>query len=116
MKTWENKAADCIRRVPILQNEINGKTVKIKDLEDQIDQLQSHPQTIVVSAPKPSLMCRLLRTLFVLIMFMFIPLLIGSILFIFLLDDGTKYQFFYYLQQLHLLELSPDYSSHTIVL
>ena len=49
------------------------------------------------------------------ITFVFVPLLLCSILIIVNLDDGTKYHLFYRLQQLPFFELTSDDSSFNLV-
>ena len=111
MEIWENKASDCMRRVPLLQNEIDGKMAEIIDLEQQIGQLQRAPPPPPSKTTCSNCLFKLLLIIipFMLLLPLFILFIINN------LDDSAKYRLFYHLQYLPFFELSSDDDSSTLI-
>ncbi len=111
MELWEKRASECMRRVPLLQHEIDNKMAEIVDLEQQIGHLQREPP----KQPRTACTCRLFKLLLSIIPCVVIILSLCSILIFCNLDDSTKYIILYRLQYLPFFELSSDDSSHTLI-
>ena len=118
MEAWERRASDCIRRVPILEGEVNDKTAQIMTLEERIGLLQNRPLHRPTSPPvqKTSCIRRLFKFIIFLIPLIFILILLSSILVVLSLDGGARYRLFYSMQHLPFFELFPEESTHKLVL
>ncbi len=94
MEVWENRASDCMKRVPLLQHEINDKTDHIRTLEQQIGDLRKNPPYRL--PPRRNCICRLFQYLIL----VFVPLALLSLLIILTLNEGNLYRLFRLFEQL----------------